>query len=361
MDAEERYYRAVFLGERIGPEKVMISSTDSCNLFCKTCWRLEKEENPNRWSDHELTLDEIECILRDCRELGVGSIDFTGGGEPFLRKDVFEILARVKDHGFWATLTTNGTLLDRERIEAVIRGGLDDICFSIESTDAGVNDFIRGAGVCDKVMTSLRTLQKAKRELGSDTPVVRLATVVTRHNYDRLDGLAALAKETGVAAINFSVLLEWSTNRDLSMKGLDQGTVMEALDRIRQALDGIGIYSNLASVRRHGLFEHDLPALCFAPWEMLFINARGDALACCILASFYENLLGNIRDTPLTELWFGGKMEAFRARIREGDYYPGCRRCLPEFVDIFNDRLAGIKRRHAEVRAGRAAGLRGEE
>lgn len=361
MDAQERYYRAVFLGERIGPEKVMISSTDSCNLLCRTCWRLEKEENPNLWKASELTLDEIDRILVDCKELGVESIDFTGGGEPFLRKDVFEILACVKKYGFWSTLTTNGTLTDRERIEGIIRGGLDDICFSLESADERVNDFIRGDGVCEKVMTSIGALQEAKRKLGSDTPVVRLATVITRLNYDRLEGLAAFAEASGVAAINFSVLLEWSSNRDLSMKGLDQGAVMASLGRVRRRLDKAGIYSNLASVEKHGLFEHDLPTLCFAPWEMLFINSRGEALACCILASFYENLLGNVRDTPLTELWFGEKMEAFRASIREGNYYPGCRRCLPEFVDIFNERLAGIECRHGDLRIDRGAGLPDEE
>ena len=107
--------KAINSGENIGPEKVMISPTDHCNLSCRTCWRLEK-----KGEYEELSLDEIENILDDCKKLGVKVIDFTGGGEPFVREDIFEIMKMIKSMGFFATLTTNGTLLDEAKIEKIV-------------------------------------------------------------------------------------------------------------------------------------------------------------------------------------------------------------------------------------------------
>ena len=344
MNRDERLRRAIAEGEPIGPERVMISATDTCNITCRTCWRLDKDEDPNLWRDQELTLAEIEGILDDCAELGVEGIDFTGGGEPFTRPEIFEILQMIKDRGMSGSLTTNGTILTEERARRLIALGLDDMCFSFESLDPEVNDAIRGKGVTEKAVRALETVVRLKKELGSDVPVVRIGTVITNLNYDRLDSLVDFAARHGVAAINFSILLVWGSNEDLAIPPEQEGVVLKALGRARERIDEHGIYCNLPSILRHGLYTHDLPRFCFAPWDMAFVNSRGEVLACCILASVYENVLGNVRDEGgFKALWTGKGMDRFRERLLKGEFYPDCNRCLPEFIDIFNRRLDGME------------------
>ena len=323
----------------------MVSLTDTCNIKCLTCWRLDKEEDPNTWRTSELTFEEIRSLLGEAKEMGVEVVDFTGGGEPFTRREVFEIIEMIKGHGFFGTLTSNGTLTNEARVRRLIELGLDDICFSIETLDEALNDRIRGEGVTQKVIRSVETVNALKGEMSSKLPHLRLGTVVTAWNYAHLESLVPFAATHQVEAINFSLMLEWESNKELSLRRVDEGEVLGHLEKVRALAEREGIYCNLPSILRHGLGEHELPRFCFAPWEMAFVNSRGEVLACCILASFYENVLGNIRDNGFKALWYGEKMERFRARLGEGRFYPDCRRCLPEFVDIFNGRLDELKGR----------------
>ena len=329
-----KLHNAIYENEKLGPEKVMISPTDYCNLKCKICWRLAKEEKYD-----ELTLEQIDALLKECKELGVKVIDFTGGGEPFLRKDIFEIMKLVKKYGFFGTLTTNGMLLDEEKLKRIIKIQLDDICFSLDGHTAEVNDYIRGSGVYEKVIETIRSLNELKEKHSSEKPVLRIGTVITKRNYRDLDKIVELVAELGITAINFSVLIEWDTNKELWMRDVDKKEITTALEKTKKACKAFGIQSNISSIIEYGLFEHEKPRFCFAPWEMAFINASGDVMACCTLASLYENLLGNIKETGFTKIWFGPKMEKFRSRIKNSNFPGDCNKCIPEFVDIYNKKF----------------------
>lgn len=321
----------------LGPEKVMISPTDTCNLKCKTCWRLEKKEYLK--ISNELTTEEIKNVLKECKKLGVRTIDLTGGGEPFCRKNILEIIKLAKDQGFEVTLTTNGTLLDEEKIKQLISAGVDDICFSLESGKEAVNDLLRGKGTYKKATTALKTLNRFRK--GSKKPVIRIATVITNKNDKHLESMIDLAAENGVSAINFSVMIEWGTNKNLSMKKRKDWA--KTLKKLDQKIKKKGLYSNLEPIIKHGLFEHDLPKFCFAPWEMLFINSNGEVLACCTLASHYENIIGNIREKKLSEIWYGERMGKFREMMKNNKYFDGCKKCLPEFTERYNQLYEKLK------------------
>ncbi|MFH1849282.1 MAG: radical SAM protein [archaeon] len=325
-----------------GPDKLMISPTDACNLRCKTCWRLEKKTDPNAKAGEELTKEEIFSLLEDARSMGVKSADLTGGGEPFMKKDILEIIRKSKDLGLFTSLTSNATMLDSSLIKAVVDIQLDDICFSLDGTTEADNDGIRGKGVFRMVYAAIKSLSEEKRRQASEKPVIRLGAVVTRVNLASLAGYAGIARRAGISSVYFSVLLEWSTNRQLSLRGLPETEISRCLLEAQKSMAEQKIASNIGSLVRHGLFEHDVPEFCYAPGDMAFVNSRGDVLACCILASMYENVIGNIRDRPFRELWVGERMQAFRKRLESGHFYPECRHCLPEFVDIFN------RRRHDE-------------
>jgi radical SAM protein with 4Fe4S-binding SPASM domain len=326
-----------------GPEKVIISSTDKCNLNCKMCWRHDKKDDPNK-TKNELTFDEIKKIIIDAKKLDVKTIDLTGGGEPFLRKDIFDLIEMIKYYGFETTLTTNSTLLDKKKVETLIQLGLDDICFSIETLDEETNDSLRGQGTTQKIIEVIKLFNQTKNELNKKNPKLRLATVITNKNYKKLDSLVEFAIKNNIEAINFSVLIEWSSCKDLSMEKVEWAESKNIFEDLDKKLKKNNIYSNLSSIIKHGLSSHSFPKFCYAPWEILFINSRGEVLPCCILASYYSIVIGNIRKNSLKEIWFGKKMEDFRNKIRKGEYFEKCKYCLPEFVDIYNEKFEKSKK-----------------
>jgi len=142
-----------------GPKEVMISPTDRCNLSCEMCWRQEKEEMS---FEKGMGLKTIKDILKSCRSLGVNKLDFTGGGEPFLRADMLQILEAGSD--FFTSLTTNGTLLAESKLRELIKVNLDEISFSIDSPREATNNTLRGEGSFNKVVSSIQLLQKLKEQ-----------------------------------------------------------------------------------------------------------------------------------------------------------------------------------------------------
>lgn len=334
----EKLKKAINGKEKIGPEKVMISPTDHCNLICKSCWRLAKDGKYD-----ELPIEEIDSLLKECKELGVKVIDFTGGGEPFLRKDIFEIMKLIKKYGFFGTLTTNGTLLDEKKIKKIIELQLDDICFSLDGHNAEVNDSMRGQGTYEKIIRTIKTLNDLKKKNLSKKPVVRISTVITKKNYKYLDDIVKLSDEILAEAINFSVLIEWDTNKEIWMRDVDKDELTKSLEETKKACERLDINSNISSIIEYGLFEHKKPKFCFAPWDMAFVNSSGDVMVCCTLASLYENLLGNVKDGGFAKIWFGTKMQKFRERIRNGDLPKDCVKCIPEFMKNYKEMFERMK------------------
>ena len=334
----ERLYKAVFSDEKIGPEKVMISPTDRCNLKCKICWRHAKHGKYG-----ELRLSEIKRVLRDCKELGVKTIDLTGGGEAFFRKDIFCILKLVKDYGFVGTLTSNGTLLNREKIEKIVRMGWDDVSFSLDSYDPKINDYIRGEGVFQKVIETINNFKKVKGKLNTDFPFLRITTVINRLNYMSLVKIIELTNDLGIEAINFSTLVEFKTNKEFWMRWANGNDLKNSLEKAFKKSKKIRIRTNLDSVIKFGVLNHEKPKFCFAPWFMAFINASGKVMVCCTLASLYSNIIGDIKNSSFKDVWFGKKMGEFRKNFKKKKLPRECVKCIPEFTDTFNKYYDGMK------------------
>ena len=78
-----------------------------CNLACMHCYSISADiDFPG-----ELSTAEVFAVMEDLKAFGVRAL-ILSGGEPLLRKDLFDIAARGKALGFYLGLSTNGTLID---------------------------------------------------------------------------------------------------------------------------------------------------------------------------------------------------------------------------------------------------------
>ena len=111
-----------------------ISVTDRCNFRCRYCI----PASPFNVIEHEkiARYEEILHISKLACELGITKIRVTGG-EPFIRKGIFPFLEKLtsikalKD----VSVTTNGSLLTREKIEKLISFGIKRLNFSLDTLD----------------------------------------------------------------------------------------------------------------------------------------------------------------------------------------------------------------------------------
>lgn len=96
------------------PRTVMFGITNACNLACSFCSR--DHAAASSW-----TVDSAFAFLSDLAMRGVAEVAF-GGGEPFVFRDFDVLLERLWKHTPLAlNVTTNGTLLTKERVARIAR------------------------------------------------------------------------------------------------------------------------------------------------------------------------------------------------------------------------------------------------
>jgi radical SAM protein with 4Fe4S-binding SPASM domain len=121
------------------------------------------------------------------------------GGEPFLRKDIFAILAEIINRNFDVYMLTNGILIDKKTAQKLFRLGVKGVQVSIEGPKA-VHESIRGKGSFSKALMGIKHLLDAGLK-------VTLNTTLSRLNADYFMDMIGLSSNLGVHRLGFSRLV----------------------------------------------------------------------------------------------------------------------------------------------------------
>lgn len=149
------------------PWAILLDPTSACNMHCTGCWAAEYGNRLN------LTLDELDSIVTQGKELGTFMYIFTGG-EPLVRKK--DIIALCEKHSDCEFLSfTNGTLIDEEFCQEMLRMKNFVPAISLEGFESA-NDGRRGEGAYKKVDQAMKLLKKHKLPFG-------ISTCYTSQNY----------------------------------------------------------------------------------------------------------------------------------------------------------------------------------
>jgi MoaA/NifB/PqqE/SkfB family radical SAM enzyme len=111
------------------PLFVRFIPTDRCNLDCTYCFQKSTDQFEMSWED-------FSCRLEKADRLGTGVVSFLGG-EPLLWPHISDAVAACTERNFFTDLTTNGTLLDDDRIESLGAAGLDYLNVSADVIQPG--------------------------------------------------------------------------------------------------------------------------------------------------------------------------------------------------------------------------------
>jgi MoaA/NifB/PqqE/SkfB family radical SAM enzyme len=139
-------------------ETVMMELTWRCGAACAFCY-LGKTGRLNRRGP-EMKEAEIKAFMR---RFPAGTHFYFSGGEPFLRKDIFGILAYASARGFDWGVNTNGLALDAAKIKKLLALGPAYIIFSLHGPAAAHDRLLRVRGAHKKLLANLKTAADFKR------------------------------------------------------------------------------------------------------------------------------------------------------------------------------------------------------
>src|SRR5277367_3559923 len=166
------------------PFSVQLDLTYRCNERCVHCY-LDHDDHG------ELTTSECLGVLEEIARAGTLFLTFSGG-EIFLRRDLFDILAAARRLHFDISLKTNALLITRERAAKLRELGVRKVQISVYSDDPAVHDAIT------KVPGSLARTLAAIPVLLDEGLHVKLACPLMRQNLLAYRGVLALAESLGV-------------------------------------------------------------------------------------------------------------------------------------------------------------------
>ncbi len=186
-----------------------VSVTKRCNLNCSYCGT--KNE-----ADEELSAEQIEKLVRAFAFHGITKVRLTGG-EPLLRKDIVEIVKRIRSiEGIKKiALTTNGIML-KECAKSLKNAGLDAVNISLDTTDEKQYKEITGFDGLQRVFDSIDECEKV-----GISPIRLNAVLIKGKNESEAENLINIAKNrnTDVRFIELMPFSEEGENSSLVIKG----------------------------------------------------------------------------------------------------------------------------------------------
>ncbi|HOV75547.1 MAG TPA: radical SAM protein [Candidatus Hydrogenedentes bacterium] len=333
-------------GYALPPWQYIIELTRRCNLQCRMClnaaWRAHVPADEQR--DRELAQDEWRAVIDQIPAFRL--ISFTGG-EVFIRTDFPELLEYAGRRHFTHVMTNlttvsedHAALLARLAARRLGRLGLMVVGTSIDGP-AEVHDRIRGLpGAFNRTVETMRRLLDARKALRKTCPRLHMTAVIQRDNARTLAELPRIAKQAG--ADELLLLCETRsydlrtdtvedpaaiTRADIPWPRIDRDTLRISLLACMDSARAAGIRLRLPRMPMDDLLDYydgvELPLdryTCRSPWYMQGMDCAGYVGSCGY------GLVGNVRDTPLAELWNGARQRRFRQE-RRGSLLalcPGC-------------------------------------
>ncbi|MGC9436133.1 MAG: radical SAM protein, partial [Methanomicrobiales archaeon] len=177
----------VTLPQRLhAPFLVVWDLTRACNLRCRHCYQRAGRPLPE-----ELSTDEALALVDELADAGVVALSLSGG-EPLMRRDLFDIAARARDRGMYVSCASNGTLITPDVARRMKESGIEYVEISLDAPDAATHDAFRGMpGAFERTCAGVRACVDA----GLFTCV---AATATRHTCPQVPDLYALSADLGV-------------------------------------------------------------------------------------------------------------------------------------------------------------------
>ncbi len=163
--------------------------TARCNFSCPMCYvHLCKEEIKKR--GEELTAQQWISLAEEAKNAGMMFALLTGG-EPFVRKDFFEIYNAMKDMGLMISINSNGSLIKGEILKKLIDNPPFRINISLYGSNRNTYLNMCGVDAFEQTVNNIRSLKEA----GID---VRLNLSLTPDNKNDIEKIYEISKELGV-------------------------------------------------------------------------------------------------------------------------------------------------------------------
>ena len=306
------------ISKKYGLRHGLYELTLRCNMNCIHCGSSAGYKRPN-----ELKTEEWNNVSRQLSDLNCKEITLLGG-EPFLRKDWYEISKEIKDCGMKIIFMSNGLLINKNTIEKLRKIEPKLVSISIDGARKETHDKIRQVkGSFDQCFKAISFLKKA----GINTSVV---TSINKLNLQELPELRSMFLNKDIVwQLQIAIPLgRFQKDLLLSKEEYYTAAIFIASSQARYCKKELKIIGTHC----FGYYSKMLRNVMIFPWNgcqagisTIGIQSNGEVKGCLSLPPEY--IEGNIRDTKILDLWEKPDFCSYNRDFRESDLNNNCVSC----------------------------------
>ena len=293
--------------------------TYACDSNCVHCISAGKAAVPG-----EIDTATAKKMVDQVSAFGATFFGITGG-QPFLRKDLFEVLEYAAKLGLSTSIITDGRLMDKEAFENIVKTQTK-ISVSIDGAQK-TNDAIRGAGAYDAAVSAI---EKFSREKLLNCLVYTFANApkgITNVNEADMVHVLELAKKYDARWVVFHGFIPYSNDKKALKADPTPQQYEWACNKLydlTQKYNGkpginvyIPFYARVAKQRGiadfDGWYNNFFLGRCFFG-KFFSITETGDAIPCSYNDAYK---IGNIKDKSLGQIWDDMQSSEFFAKVKD--------------------------------------------
>ena len=252
------------------PDHVDVELASNCDMKCPMCYTttdLYKQSVSRRLMRSEL----FKKVIDECARYGVYSIRLSLRGEPFLHKEIAELICYAKEKGIKEVATlTNGLRLNPELFVRVMKAGLDWLTISFDGMGETYNH-IRAPAKFEEAVEKIKIYSRLKKQYRSVKPVIKIQAV-------------------------------WPSIKDCAQ---------EFYDLFEPYVDSVASNPLIDYLHSSKEIEYEENFVCPVLYQRLVIGSDGKVLLCSN-DEFGRYLIGDASTESLYHIWHGPRMSRAR-------------------------------------------------
>lgn len=331
------------------PFQVDIDVTNACNYDCIYCCADAKYK-----FDNELTFLEIVFLIDSLYQWGVMDITFAGG-EPFLRKDIMDIMKYANEkRGLNSTIVTNGSLLLEQDLENLEKLKNVNLLISFDSADPQIYDMARksyrGIENFQKVLANIKFAAKEKMTFA-------LALVLNKYTINDFYKTYETMINLGVKSIVLLKFIassrgkQYENQLEIGYEAWTEFLLSITEDKQRGKLEKCQLsvacpWEIYLPLLQHGYDQNEIESIwhykspltldsyrsfrelgCHAGVTNIYISANGDVYPCSVAGHKKELCCGNIRKNSIESIWNNSEILKKLRELKVSDISDRCLKC----------------------------------
>ena len=316
--------KKVYLDLKYLPLTMDIEPTTGCNFRCTMC----QVSNPD-FKAFNMDIDVYKKVIDENKQLI--KIKLQGMGEPFVHKNLFEMISYANSYGISVEFVSNGSLLNDNNIDKILNHDISRISISIDGASKKTFESIRIKSNFDNVISNVRKLSNKIKEKNFSVDFDAMC-LVQKKNMHEIYEIVNLCKDIGFHTLYFQVQLtgwgkeEWEKINKEQDVDYDNSSIKEKFTKIIKEKSNknfkiVVLEENLLNFKKK----------CSYPFENPYISSTGKVIPCCMIADEKVVNFGSIKNNKFSEIWNSSEYKNFRKDINNNDLKDYCKNCYKEF------------------------------